>query len=504
MQLFSNLGHGFTEIASFQTLLYCFIGVAVGTLVGVLPGLGATASMAILLPVTAHLPVLDDIVLLAGVFYGSMYGSSITSILLNTPGQPASVPQTRDGYALARRGRAGPALVMNAIGHFTGGTISILVLTLFAPALANVTIHIGPPEYFAVLVAAITMVLSLAGASMPKALISALLGFAIASVGIDGISGIPTLTFGWSALIGGINFVPVLIGVYALSEVLVNMESHGKSMYEGIKKVLPTRKELKYISPAIGRGGVLGTVIGLIPGGSAATAAFMAYEVEYRLAKDKSRFGTGELRGLSASEAANNGATGGAMIPLFTLGIPADPAIAVLLGAMIVQGVQPGPLFFKDQPDLAWGIIASLYVGNIMLLVLNIPLVGMWARVVRIPYPILATAVVAICVVGAYGVRNSMFDVWTMMIFGVVGYGMRKLRVPAEPLVLTLILAPIMSPALIQSLAMSGGDPSIFLTRPVSAVFIALAVVLVVLNIRSRRKSKVGELPAELDANPTN
>lgn len=493
MDLLSNLGLGFSEIANWSTLLYCLIGVTVGTFVGVLPGLGATASMAILLPLTTGMPVLNAIVLLAGVFYGSMYGSSITSILINTPGQPASVPVMKDGYAMAKAGRAGPALVMTALGSFVGGTISIVALTLFAPLLSKLTIYVGPPEYFAVLLAAVTMVLSLAGKNMAKALVSALLGFAIFAVGIDEISGMPRLTFGQDALLGGIDFIPVLIGVYAVTEIFVNMESRGKNVYEKIRQLYPSRQELKYITRSLFRGGALGTAIGVVPGASAATASFMAYEIEYRLAKDKSKFGKGETRGISSAEAANNGATGGAMVPLLTLGIPADPAIAVLLGAMIIQGAQPGPLFFSENPALAWGIIASLYVGNVLLLILNVPLVGLWARIVRVPYPILAVSVLAVCVVGAYGVRNNMFDVWMMFIFATVGYFMRKLAIPAEPMVLTMILAPIMSPALIQSLAMSAGDPSIFVTRPVSAAFLVLAVVLVVVNLRSRRKNRLQE-----------
>lgn len=489
MEAFSGLLGGFSEIASLETLLYCAAGVTLGTLIGVLPGLGATAGMAILLPMTTGLPVLDAIVLLAGIYYGSMYGSSTTSILLNTPGEPASVPITRDGYVMAKAGRAGPALVICALASFVGGTLSIIALTLFAPALASVTIFIGPPEYFTVLLAAITMVMSLAGRSMAKAILSALMGFLIFTIGLDSISGITRLTFGQDALIGGIDFIPVLVGLYGLTEIFVNMEkNYGNVIYSKVSQLYPTWTELRRVAKPSLRGGALGTLIGVVPGGSPATAAFIGYEVEHRLAKDKSRFGQGETKGIAASESANNGATGGSMIPLFTLGIPAGPAAAVLLGAFIIHGTRPGPLFFSDNPDLAWGIIASMYMGNLILLILNIPLAGVWASIVRIPYPILATGVLATCVVGAFAIRNSLFDVFVMLIFGVVGYIMRKLQIPAEPLVLTLVLAPLMSPALVQSLAMSAGDPSIFVTRPVSLVFVLLAVVLVVLNVRSRKK----------------
>lgn len=491
MELLGNLSLGFSEVLTLSTLGFCLLGVTLGTFVGVLPGLGATAGMALLLPITASMPLLDAIVLLAGIFYGSMYGSTITSILLNTPGQPASVPMLKDGYALARAGRAGPALVINALASFTGGTISLIVLTLFAPLVASVAVYVGPPEYFAVLLAAITMVLSLAGKSISKAIISAVFGFVIYAVGIDAISGMSRLTYGSKALIGGIEFIPVLIGIYAVSEILVNIEKHtGGSLFAGIKQLYPNRKELVTAAKPAVRGGLLGTLVGLVPGGSAATAAFMGYEVEYKLAKDKSEFGKGEIRGLASSEAANNGAVGGSMVPLLTLGIPADPAAAVLLGAFIIQGTTPGPLFFQSQPGLAWGIIASMYLGNFLLLVLNIPLVGAWASVIRIRYAYLATAVFIVCLIGSYALRNSMFDVWTMIIFGFIGYFMRKFEVPAEPLVLTLILAPIMMPALVQSLAMSGGDPSIFLERPFAIGFILLAVALFGFNIRSRRKAK--------------
>lgn len=492
MDTFNNLLSGFETLLTPFTLLMCAVGGLLGTLIGVLPGLGATAAMAILLPLTTQMTVIDSIILLCGVFMGSFYGSSTTSILLNTPGQPASVPVTRDGYTLAKLGKAGTALVVCGIASFIGGTFSVIVLTFFAPALAKVAIHVGPPEYFAVLVAALMLVLSLAGKSLIKGLITALLGFVIYLVGMDPVSGLPRLTFGLDFLLGGINFIPVLIGLYAISEILINFtDNRGGALYQKVGKLYPTWKELRRVLLPAGRGAVIGTGIGVVPGGSAAAAAFVGYEVEQRVAKDKSLFGKGELRGMASSESANNAATGGAMVPLFTLGIPADPAIAVLLGALIIQGATPGPTFFTEHSELAWTIIASLFVTNIILLILNVPLVGMWASIIKVPYPILAGIVLTVCTIGSYSVRNSMVDVVAMLVFGFLGYVMRKMEFPLEPLVLTLILAPIINPAFIQSLAMSSGNPAIFVTRPFALVFLLIAAALLFFSLRSRKRQKL-------------
>lgn len=498
MDIFSNLLSGFETLMTPLTLLMCALGGLLGTLIGVLPGLGATAALAILLPLTTQMTVIDSIVLLCGVFMGSFYGSSTTSILLNTPGQPASVPVTRDGYALAKMGRAGTALVICGVASFIGGTVSIIVLTFFAPALAKVAIHVGPPEYFAVLVAALMLVLSLAGKSLIKALITALLGFVVYLVGMDPVSGLPRLTFGFDFLLGGLNFIPVLIGLYAISEILINFtDNRGGVLYQKVGKLYPTWKELRRVLLPATRGAAIGTGIGVVPGGSAAAAAFVGYEVEQRIAKDKSLFGKGETRGIASSESANNAATGGAMVPLFTLGIPADPAIAVLLGALIIQGATPGPTFFTEHSVLAWTIIASLFVTNFILLILNVPLVGMWASIIKVPYPILAGVVLVVCTVGAYAVRNSMIDVIAMLIFGFLGYAMRKMGFPLEPLVLTLILAPIINPAFIQSLAMSNGSPAIFLNRPFALLFFVIAAGLLFFSLRSRKRQRLVALIEE-------
>ncbi|WP_328821990.1 tripartite tricarboxylate transporter permease [Paramicrobacterium chengjingii] len=492
MDIFNNLLSGFETLFAPFTLLMCALGGLLGTLIGVLPGLGATSALAILLPLTTQMNAIDSIILLCGVFMGTFYGSSTTSILLNTPGQPASVPVTRDGYSLARIGKAGTALVICGVASFIGGTMAIIVLTFFAPALAQVAIHVGPPEYFAILVAALMLVLSLAGKSMSKAFITALVGFVIYLIGMDPVSGLPRLTFGFDFLLGGINFIPVLIGLYAISEILINFtDNRGGVLYQKVGKLYPTWKELRRIVLPATRGGLIGTGIGVVPGGSAAAAAFVGYEVEQRVAKDKSMFGKGETRGIASSESANNAATGGAMIPLFTLGIPADPAIAVLLGALIIQGATPGPTFFSDHSELAWGIIASLYVANVILLILNVPLVGMWASIIKVPYPVLASIVLVVCTIGSYAVRNSMIDVISMLIFGVLGYAMRKIEFPMEPLVLTLILAPIINPAFIQSLAMSNGDPSIFVTRPFALLFFVIAAALLFFSLRSRKRQRL-------------
>ena len=494
MDSFTQLLGGFESALEPTILLYCFLGVFAGTLVGALPGLGPTAAIALLIPVTAEAGAIPAIVMLAGIYYGAMYGGSITAVLLNMPGEAASVPTTLDGNALARSGRAGPALVLCALASFAAGTFALIVLILFAPRLADLALGVGPAEYFALTVLALTILVGLAGRSVLKAVIATVIGFAIYVVGIDPVSGTPRLTFGSPELLNGFDFVPVMIGLFAVAEVLENLEDGARGVQQKVQSLWPTRAQLRRSVPSTARGSLVGTGTGLLPGGNAATAAYLAYDLEKKVSKRPEEFGKGAVEGMTGAEAANNAVTASGMIPLLTLGIPASPPLALLAGAFIIHGVTPGPLIFDEDPELIWAVIASMYVGNVMLLVLNIPLVRIWVRLLRTPYPVLVIVILAACVVGAYATRNSMFDVYVMAAFGVIGYLMRKADFPASPVILAMILAPIMEQSLRESLAISAGSFDIF-TRPGALALLALAAVSLAFSMRSRaqvRRREVG------------
>ncbi len=493
MEVFSNLLLGAQVALSPINLLYCFLGVLVGTLIGVLPGIGPTAGIAILIPISLGLPPASAIILLAGIYYGAMYGGSTTSILLSVPGEAASVITCLDGYKLARQGRAGPALGMAAIASFVAGTFSQMGLMLLAPPLADIALDFGPPEYFSLMLLGLTMIIGLSGKSLLKGLIAGVFGLMVAMVGQDPMTGLARYTYGSLDLLGGIDFISVAVGLFAYAEIMSNAEGSMREVFSGkLKGLLPTLQDWKDSAAALIRGSVLGFFVGIIPGGSPTVASFLSYDLERRSSKHPERFGTGVIEGVAAPEGANNAAVGGGLIPMLTLGIPPSAPLAVLLGALMVHGVRPGPILFDQNPEVVWGLIVSMYVGNVMLLVLNLPLVGLWARLITVPYPVLAPIVLSLCIIGTYSIRNNLIDVWVSVIFGVIGFIMRKLEIPAAPVVLTLVLSHMFENALRQSMVMSGGDPTIFLTRPMSlALLIAVVVLLALSALEGRRTARL-------------
>lgn len=482
MDFWHNILLGFSVILDPVNLFYCLIGVFVGTLIGVLPGIGPSATIAILMPATFKASPVSAIVMLAGVYYGAMYGGSTTSILVNIPGEGSSVVTCLDGYQMARQGRAGPALGICAFGSFIGGTLSVIALMLVAPQLARIATDFGPPEYFSLMILGITVLIFLASGSMPKALMMATVGVILGGVGIDGITGRPRLTFQIPDLADGIGLVPVAMGLFGIPELFENIEQAvRREIYEAkIKGLLPTLRDWMDSKGAILRGSTIGFFLGVLPGGGAIISSFVSYAVEKKFSKHPEKFGTGVIEGVAAPESANNAAVGGAMVPLLTLGIPPNVVMAILLGAFMIHGIQPGPLLIKDHPDMFWGIVASMYLGNIILLILNLPLIGIWVQILKIPYPILFPLILLFCLIGSYTANNSTFDMYIMLGFGVLGYLMRKFKYEAAPLILAYVLSPMMEMSLRQSLILSKGDFSIFILRPISAGCLVIAVMLLV------------------------
>ncbi|TDE01155.1 tripartite tricarboxylate transporter permease [Jiangella asiatica] len=490
---------GFQAALSPENLLYAVIGAILGTLIGVLPGIGPTAGIAVLIPLTTVVPPAGAIIMMAAIYYGAMYGGSTTAIVANIPGEATSVITALDGYELAKKGRAGPALAVAAISSFVAGSISLVGLSVFAPALARWALEFGPPEYFALLMVAFSLVITLSGRTLLKGVASAALGMLVALIGVDAYSGGTRLTFGIDAVSAGLNYVAIIIGLFAVGEVLFNVEKDVKRIYEmAVTRWLPTRHDLKESAAPALRSSVTGFFLGLLPGCTPVVSTMIAYDVERRVSKRGKNFGKGEIAGVAAAEGANNAAVSGGFVPLFALGIPSGATMAVLLGAFMIYGIQPGPRMFTEHPDILWALIASMYIGNVVLLILNLPLVGIWARLAKIPFPALAGLIVVFSIIGAYSVRNSMFDVWVMLIFGVVGYLMRKLEIPLAPLVLAAVLAQLVESSLRQSLATSHGAYTIFFTRPISAVLMIAAIVLIVRGVwvyvrNPERKSAVLE-----------
>jgi putative tricarboxylic transport membrane protein len=488
-----GLAGGFAEALTLTNLFYVLLGVTAGTIVGILPGLGPPATIAILLPLTINLEPATGLIMLAGIYYGAKYGGSTTSILLNIPGESASVVTTLDGYQMARQGRAGPALGIAAIGSFVAGTVGVLGFTFLAPVVAAVAVNIGPPEYAGIMVFALASVVLLAGDSIIKGVLSALAGLLLATIGLDIISGASRYTFDQVELLDGIEFVALSVGIFAVAEVLVNVEKKlGRPIFtvpRKLRELMPTKRDLKDSRFAMAQGSVIGFVIGALPGAGSTVASFISYTVQRRFSPNKDTFGKGAVDGVAAPEAANNSETGGAMIPLFSLGIPGSGTTAILLGALIIYGLDPGPLLFEEHPDVVWPIVASMYIGNVMLLVLNLPLVPVFASVLRIPYHLLYPGILIVSIVGVYSVRNSIFDVVMLAVFGLVGYVMRKVGIPAAPLVLAFVLGPLAERAVRQSLVISQNDWSIFLTRPVALGFLVLALLLCVSALVGRGRA---------------
>src|SRR5512143_3095764 len=467
MEAWSALMDGFSAAISPYNLMFALIGSVAGTLVGVLPGLGPTAAIAMLLPLASHLDPAPAIILMAAIYYGAMYGGSTTAILVNIPGEASSVPTAMEGYKLNQQGRGGPALGISAISSFVAGTMGVVGLTFFAPVLARTALAFGPPEYFALTFLGLSLVVSLSGRNIGKGLLSALIGVLTAVIGLDPLTGVARLTFGSMELMAGIDFVPIIMGLFAISEILTNAEKETKCILDA-KRIewLPTWQDIKDTWAATTRSGVIGFLAGLIPGCSPAVTSFMVYDLEKRFSKHPEKFGHGAMDAVAAVEGSNNATASGGFVPLFAFGIPSGPALAVLLGGFLMYGLQPGPRLMQEQPALLWTIIASMYIGNVMLLVLNLPLVGVWARMALIPFPILGPMIAVFTLIGAYSLRHSFFDLWICLFFGVVGYLMRKFDFPVAPMVLATVLAKLMETSFMQSLVISKGSPIIFFTRP--------------------------------------
>lgn len=483
MESLQLLLDGFRSALQPTYLLYALVGCMLGTLIGVLPGIGPAAGTAMLIPATTGMDPAPAIIMLAAIYYGAMYGGTITSVLINTPGEAASAITCLDGYQMARQGRAGAALAISAIGSFIGGTIATMGLVLVALPLTRFALKFGPPEFFALMLVGLSLVTGLAGRSLIRALLSAVVGLLIAQVGIDLVMGAPRFTFGQTELLDGFGIIPVVMGVFGIGEIMINAESPSQSVVDTkLTTLIPARKDLKDSALPIARGTGVGFLLGLIPGVGAIVPTFMSYAIEKRMSKTPERFGTGMIEGVAGPETANNAYANAALIPLFTLGIPGSPTTAVMMGALMMNGVFPGPTLFQEHGQLVWTVIASLYIGNIMLVILNLPLIPMWVAILKIPYSILTVLVFGFCVIGAYSLNNSVFDIGVMLGFGLLGYAFRKLDIPLAPLVLTLILGPLMERGLRQSLEMSQGDPSIFFTRPLSATLLAIALLMIVFS----------------------
>jgi len=490
---------GFQVALQPANLFFCFMGVLIGTLVGVLPGLGPVAAMSLLLPTTFHLSPVAAVIMLSGIYYGAMYGGSTTSILVNIPGEAASVITCLDGYQMARRGRAGAALGIAAFGSFIAGTLSILGLMLLAPMLAEVALKFGPPEYFSLMLLGLVIVTFLAGSSMPKALMMAAFGLFLGLIGMDIMTATPRFTFDIYFLMDGVGLVPVVMGLFGISEVLLNLESKlEREIFETkIKGLLPNRQDWRDSAWPIVRGSVIGFFLGILPGGGAVISSFVSYGVEKKISTHPEKFGTGVIEGVAGPESANNAAAGGAFIPLLTLGIPANAVMAMLLGALTIYGMQPGPMLIKQHPDLFWGVVTSMYIGNIMLLVLNLPLIGVWVKILKIPYEYLFPLILLFCLIGAFSLNNSVGEIGLMLFFGAVGYLMKKFDYEAAPLVLAMVLGPMMENALRQSLIMANGSAAIFFTRPISLGVVLLVLALLILPMLPWVKKK-REIIAEI------
>lgn len=471
-------------------LLWCFVGVLLGTVVGILPGLGSPATVAMLLPLTASMNPTAALIMMTGIFYGAKYGGSTTSILLNLPGEPSSVVTCIDGYQMARQGRAGAALGIAAIASFVAGTLGVVGLMLVAPPLSRFALQFGPPEYFGLMVIGLTLVVFLAQGSLLKGLLSCILGLLLSIVGADAFTAESRFTFGQVELVDGIDIIVASVGIFAIGEILMNIEQGISTTLlhvpRGIRNLLPSYQDLKDSRFAFLNGSVVGFLAGTIPGGGATIASFLAYGIEKAVSRRSEKFGTGVVEGVAAPEAANNSETGGALVPLLTLGIPSSNTTAILLAGLTVWGLRPGPLLIQENPGLFWGLVASMYIGNVMLLILNLPLVPLFAQIMRLPMYVMYPLIVGISMIGVYSVANSVFDLWMLMGFGLLGYTMRKLGFPAAPLILGMVLGRRLELALRQSLMMSQGSNAIFFTRWLSAFMIATAVLLLLVPVVRR------------------
>jgi len=480
-------------------IFLCFLGCLIGTFVGVLPGLGPAASISLLLPITFKLSPVSAIIMLGGIYYGTMYGGSTTSILINVPGEAASVVTCLDGYQMARKGRAGPALGIAAFGSFIAGTFGTVMIMVLAPPLASFALKFGPPEFVGLIFMGLTMVTYLSSGSMVKALMMAGVGLLISFIGIDIVTGRERFTLGIATIAGGFDIVPIVMGLFGISEVLLNLEKSAgtRDVFQTkIDHLLPDKKDWKDSSGPILRGSLLGFFLGLIPGGGGLIASFISYAVEKKVAKNPENFGKGDIRGVAGPETANNAGAQGAFIPMLTMGVPCNVVIAILIGALMIHGVTPGPRLLIDHPKIFWGVIGSMYVGNAMLLLLNLPLIGIWVKLLKVPYSYLFPFIFLFCLIGAYTVGNNIMDVNIMILFGILGYVMKKYEYEPAPLVLAFVLGPMFENAFRQSLIISGGSPWIFFTHPIAAVFVIVSISLLVsplfLLLWGRKRPGVG------------
>jgi putative tricarboxylic transport membrane protein len=481
MSIVYSLWAGFGVALEPWNILSCFIGVLIGTLIGVLPGIGPAGAISILLPMTFGMSPITGIIMLAGIYYGAMYGGSTTSILVNIPGEAASVVTCLDGHQMALKGRGGSALGIAAFGSFIAGSIGLIGLMVMASALADAALFFGPTEYFSLMCLGLSLVTYLTQGSVPKGLTMAGLGFFLSLIGQDIITGRARFTFGMIGLIDGIGLIPLVMGLFGVSEVLLNLDQIGQKrevLKTSFRNLFPTRKEWQASVPPILRGTVIGFFLGILPGGGAILSSFVSYAVEKKLSKHPERFGKGAIEGVAGPESANNAASSSGFIPLFSLGIPANVIMALLLGALMIHGIKPGPLLITEHPEIFWGTVASMYIGNVLLLVLNLPLIGLWVKILKVPYKTLFPLILLFCVIGVYSTNTSVFDLAVMLVFGFVGYVLRKLDYEVAPLILAFVLGPMLEGNLRQALILSDGSLTVFFTRPLSAVALIITLLL--------------------------
>jgi putative tricarboxylic transport membrane protein len=499
MELFSNLALGFATAGSLENLFFCFVGVILGTLIGVLPGIGATATIAMLLPITFQLEPVSSLIMLAGIYYGAQYGGSTTAILINMPGESSSAVTAIDGYQMARNGKAGTALAVAALGSFFAGTVSTLLVAIFAPPLTIIALKFGAAEYFSLMLLGLVSAIALAHGSILKALAMVVLGLLLGLVGTDIYTGTPRFTFGIKEYADGLNFVALAVGVFGIAEILKNLEGDQDRTVLGTKlgALWPSRGDLKLMVAPMVRGTVLGSALGILPGGGAILASFASYTVEKRLSKTPEKFGKGAIEGVAGPESANNAGAQTSFIPLLTLGIPANPVMALMVGAMIIQGIVPGPNVATEQPALFWGIIASMWIGNLMLIVLNLPLIGIWVRLLKVPYHVMFPVIMAFCSIGVYSVNSNVYDLYAVAGFGLLGYILIKLRCEPAPLLLGFVLGPMLEENLRRAMILGRGDPTTFLSRPISLTLLLMTAAVLIIVLMPQVRSKRAEVFVE-------
>jgi TctA family transporter len=498
MELFHNLVFGFGVAFSLQNLMYCAIGVSVGTLIGVLPGIGPLATIAMLLPITFNVAPVGALIMLAGIYYGAQYGGSTTAILVNLPGETSAVVTCIDGYQMARQGRAGPALAIAAIGSFAAGTFGTLLIALAGPPLAQLALEFGAPDYFSLLLMGLVAAAVLAEGDMMKSLAMVAMGLLLGIIGTDVNTGVQRFSFGFSELTDGISFIVVAVGVFAIGEIISNLGDPEKRTIftDKVRNLYPSKADLKASIGPITRGTLLGSFFGVLPGTGPSIASFSSYMVEKKVAKDASQFGHGAIQGVAGPESANNADAQCKFIPMLTLGLPASATMALMLGALTIQGIQPGPDVMTTRPELFWGLVASMWIGNALLVVLNLPMIGLWVKLLKVPYRLLFPAIMAFSAIGIYSVNNSSFDIYLTAIFGVVGFLWIKLGCSPAPMMLGFVLGPMMEEHLRRAMLMSGGDPTVFVTHPISLAFLIATVGILILMVapavRSRRADITG------------